>query len=303
MEKIKKFLKEGTEALFLLLIAVLIFINFPTGSRYAESNSSVGEQISADAQVLGEDDRNTEESLPEVSEDMSKMSIEEVKTVEAPLVQGVGVDVALPDPEKEKSEKYDELKRHLKKYCDRKGSDNRKKCKKYCSKAKNISKKDARYDNLREKYCEDKKDKSKKESKKSNEVANEVVNVEVNKDVNDVVDEKENDVPVNQANELKFIAGSKEFKMEFEIGESIFSLMKRAKSQGKINFKYDDYGGDLGVMVTEINGVKNGSDTDWTQNKYWIIYVNGKSASIGCSAYKLNKSDSSVEWKYEKYSY
>lgn len=102
-------------------------------------------------------------------------------------------------------------------------------------------------------------------------------------------------------NKIDFIAGSKKFSIEFKEGETIFEVMRRAKNRNDMNFKYEN--GDYGVFVTEINGVKNGSDSDWTQNKYWILYVNGKSSNEGCSSRKLTTEDTLVEWKYEKYSY
>jgi hypothetical protein len=145
-----------------------------------------------------------------------------------------------------------------------------------------------RYKDLRKKYCENKKNED-----RNTDTANQ------NEDKNtDTASQTEEIV----GNELNFIVGSKEFKIGFEEGESVFDIMKRAKSQSKIDFKYDDFGGNLGVLITEINGVKNGNDSDWTQNKYWILYVSGKSSSVGCSSHKLNKSDTSIEWKYEKYS-
>ncbi|MFA7653417.1 MAG: DUF4430 domain-containing protein [Candidatus Magasanikbacteria bacterium] len=51
----------------------------------------------------------------------------------------------------------------------------------------------------------------------------------------------------------------------------------------------------MGYFVEEINGVKN----DTRSNTYWIMYVNGQSATVGASAYILKAGDR-IEWKFEK---
>jgi len=262
MEKLNKILKERLNGLFLLLLAAMIVCFFSFGSQKAESKNGQG--------VTNNKISNEKQISGEIftgSEEEIQRSIETNATLQ-------GTEVAKNATNSNPSVSASgNLKDNLKKYCDKSGNDNRSKCKKYCLKTKEKK----QYKDLLEKYCENKKN----EDKNTNIViqAEEIV-----------------------GNELNFIVGAKEFKIEFEEGESVFDIMKRAKSQGKIDFKYDDFGGNLGILITEINGVKNGSDSDWTQNKYWILYVSGKSSSIGCSGHKLNKSDTSIEWKYEKYS-
>lgn len=49
--------------------------------------------------------------------------------------------------------------------------------------------------------------------------------------------------------------------------------------------------------ITSINGIKEGTD-EGTDGRYWLYYVNGKFADVGCSKYVLNDNDL-VEWKFE----
>lgn len=112
--------------------------------------------------------------------------------------------------------------------------------------------------------------------------------------------------PAQTALSLDFSVSSgtetKKFAIEFKEGETVYDLMKEAKAQGKLSYgKSADE--TYGVYINEINGLKEGADADWTQNKYWILYVDGKSSSLGCSNHKLAKSDNSIEWRYEKYSF
>ena len=84
-----------------------------------------------------------------------------------------------------------------------------------------------------------------------------------------------------------------ETKYETEIAknETVYDLMNKLKTEGKINFKEKTYSG-MGKFIEEINGIKNGE-------KYWIYYVNGEKATIGVSNYKINEGDI-VSWRYEK---
>jgi len=50
---------------------------------------------------------------------------------------------------------------------------------------------------------------------------------------------------------------------------------------------------DFGVFVTEIDGVKNTSDT------FWMYYVNDKLAEVAADQYVTKEGDK-IEWKYEK---
>jgi len=265
-----KLIKERINGIFLLTLAVLIIIGLSLGSNatYSEVSDQIdqGEIITDEGQVQGIEQVIENQNIEQTDVIKEENSILETNEADS-LTQETKNDSA--DPIEEIDNRYDELKRLIKKYCDRSGSDNRKKCKKYCSETDD----NKEYKDVYKKYC-----------KADNEDEDETVTT-----------------PVVAENELNFIVGSSKFKMVFNIGDTVFDVMKDAKNQGKISFKYEDYG-DMGVMITEINDIKNGDDPDWTQNKYWILYVNGKSASVGCSVYKLDRSDTSIEWKYEKYS-
>ena len=47
--------------------------------------------------------------------------------------------------------------------------------------------------------------------------------------------------------------------------------------------------------MEEINGLKNNPQ----ENKYWIYYLNGKSAKLGISTQVVKPGDV-IEWKFEK---
>ena len=59
-----------------------------------------------------------------------------------------------------------------------------------------------------------------------------------------------------------------------------------------IALEYDDYGRELGVLITKIGDKKNGED-----GKYWQYFVNGEYAKVGVSQYGLKAGDA-VEWKF-----
>lgn len=52
------------------------------------------------------------------------------------------------------------------------------------------------------------------------------------------------------------------------------------------NLQYTDYGGDLGIFITGINGVVP------TGNQFWEFRVNGQSSLVGVSSYVCNNGDS-----------
>ncbi len=99
---------------------------------------------------------------------------------------------------------------------------------------------------------------------------------------------------VNIPNIQKATLQIEETRHESEIkeGASIYDLMSKLRSEGKINFKEKDYPG-MGKFIEEINGRRGGADT------YWVYYVNEKKAQIGISNYKLSPGDV-VSWKLEK---
>ncbi len=70
--------------------------------------------------------------------------------------------------------------------------------------------------------------------------------------------------------------------------------MQQALAENGIAVKYDDYGGELGVLITKIGDKKNGDE-----GKYWQYFVNGKYAKVGVSGYKVRTGDV-IEWRFTK---
>lgn len=269
--KIKNFLKDKSGGLFLVFLAFFIIFGFSLNSRAVEGESkNDSEDI---VQVL-----DGEEVLGEVDEDKLEINDAENLSGDGENTDNIQKETDTDEKAKtdSKTEKYNEIKDYLKKYCDKKGSDKRKKCEKYCREIKGKS----QYGDLRKKYCGN-------EDEESD-------------------DQTKNQVTDTAKNELEFIidsdSGTSQFNMRFEKGETVYELMKEAKAQGKMTYEKNT-DETYGVYINSINGIKEGSEADWTKNKYWILYVDGKTSSVGCSSHKLDKSDTSIEWKYEKYSF
>jgi hypothetical protein len=108
--------------------------------------------------------------------------------------------------------------------------------------------------------------------------------------------EKEIKLPINNNIKISLEVLGKEYEVETKEGDTVFNVMKKIElenqKENKFNFKYED-NSNLGVFVTEINGIKG------TPGKYWIYYINGESASVGASIYKIKNGDI-ISWKYEK---
>ncbi len=76
-------------------------------------------------------------------------------------------------------------------------------------------------------------------------------------------------------------------------GATVFDVLKQAADKNKIDLKYKDYGGELGVFIDSIGGVgKDPSGKSW-----WQYWVNDKYSQIGASTYKIQKGDV-VEFKF-----
>lgn len=69
-------------------------------------------------------------------------------------------------------------------------------------------------------------------------------------------------------------------------GKNAFELLQK---EHRVSFQTSEFG----VFVTEIDGVKNTSDT------FWMYYVNGKLAPVAADKYVTKKGDK-IEWRYEK---
>lgn len=69
------------------------------------------------------------------------------------------------------------------------------------------------------------------------------------------------------------------------VKEGITAWEAFKKGIGEQNVEYKDYGGDLGIFIIGINSVKPSG------NKFWLFKVNGQSASVGVSSYKIQNGD------------
>jgi hypothetical protein len=83
-------------------------------------------------------------------------------------------------------------------------------------------------------------------------------------------------------------------KIESELTESdtIYDFMKKARKDGKLEFKEKIYTS-MGAFIEEINNIKNNGEENW------IYYVNNQKANIGISNYKIKPGDI-ISWKFEK---
>ncbi|MDP2704407.1 MAG: DUF4430 domain-containing protein [bacterium] len=87
-----------------------------------------------------------------------------------------------------------------------------------------------------------------------------------------------------------FAAGDGKYDTFVEKGATVYDAMAKLASSTSFSFNAKYYSG-LGYFIDAINGIKNAN------GNYWTLYVNGKYATVGASAYVLSENDS-VEWKY-----
>ena len=73
---------------------------------------------------------------------------------------------------------------------------------------------------------------------------------------------------------------------------TVLEAMEALKASGSFTYMSREYPG-LGVFVESING-KRGEG-----GRYWILYVNGESATQGAGLVEIREGDR-IEWKYEK---
>jgi len=92
---------------------------------------------------------------------------------------------------------------------------------------------------------------------------------------------------------LKINTGEKSYQYQETLKKdvSVLDLMKEASA--KEEFALDIKDSSMGAFVDGIYGVKSNAQT----NKFWILWVNGKSSNLGASQYKLSGGDV-VEWIY-----
>ena len=82
---------------------------------------------------------------------------------------------------------------------------------------------------------------------------------------------------------------------KLEPNQTVFDLLRLVASQNNLEFSTKDFGGELGVFIESIGGVKNNSMADY----WWQYWVNNQYAKIGASQYRLAPGDI-VEWQFIK---
>jgi hypothetical protein len=92
---------------------------------------------------------------------------------------------------------------------------------------------------------------------------------------------------------LKINTGEKSYQFPESIKKdaSVLDLLNEASA--KEGFALDVKDSSLGAFIDGIYGIKN----DSAANKFWILWVNSKSANVGASQFKLSDGDV-VEWVY-----
>ncbi len=79
--------------------------------------------------------------------------------------------------------------------------------------------------------------------------------------------------------------------MTLNPGVSALDLVIRAGMRENFTVETKKY--DFGTIVESIDGVRGGD-----QKKYWLYYVNGKQATVGADAYKVQSGDT-IDFRFE----
>ncbi|MDO8593638.1 MAG: DUF4430 domain-containing protein [bacterium] len=89
-----------------------------------------------------------------------------------------------------------------------------------------------------------------------------------------------------------FVVGDKTYEVPVAPDETVIRAMRSLALAGDFIYTSRQHPG-LGEFVDSINGAKNAG------GMYWMLYINGVSASAGASATLLHAGDV-IEWRYEK---
>jgi hypothetical protein len=82
------------------------------------------------------------------------------------------------------------------------------------------------------------------------------------------------------------------FKISPSQNSTVFSLLEELSQREKFKIEFTFYQG-MGVLVENIDGVKNGTD-----NKYWQYWVNGELPMVAADKKEVEAGDR-IEWKFE----
>lgn len=121
-----------------------------------------------------------------------------------------------------------------------------------------------------------------------------------NSQENQPVSVSKNEPPQNQSQivqeqddnliKVTLAAENNRYDISVEKGTTAYDAMAKLASSTSFSFSAKYYSG-LGHFIDAINGIKNAN------GNYWTLYVNGKYATVGASAYVLSENDG-IEWKY-----
>ncbi len=84
----------------------------------------------------------------------------------------------------------------------------------------------------------------------------------------------------------------KDYKVKFNKGDTVFTALKNACKENKIQFEYTGSSDSL-----YIEGIDYLYEFDCGKHSGWEYSVNGKFPSVGCNAYKLKNGDI-IKWLY-----
>jgi len=76
---------------------------------------------------------------------------------------------------------------------------------------------------------------------------------------------------------------------------TVFDLLDKITKENEIEFKYKDYGGEMGAMIESIGEIEN----DFSDDSWWQFWVNNQYSKVGVSNCQLYDGDI-IEWKYIK---
>lgn len=88
--------------------------------------------------------------------------------------------------------------------------------------------------------------------------------------------------------------GTDKYAVTLPENSTAYDALVYLKDNKGLEFSAKPFSG-IGFFVDEMNGIRN----DPKNSLYWGYYINGKSASIGASAYVLKNNDN-ILWKYDK---
>ena len=66
-------------------------------------------------------------------------------------------------------------------------------------------------------------------------------------------------------------------------GSSAWDAIRQSLGESRV--AYEDFGGDLGILISGFDGLKV------TGNRFWSFSVNGVSSEVGVSGYKVQEGD------------